>query len=197
MDSAAEGKMFYFLFLRFFPCIVGIFIGMTTKLVRKQLHFILFSLMIGSIKYKEAMIVSSPKAYLPMLTGLMLGDVMSSHDSVSCYPAIRHSNQEKYILKVISVPASQIQLDAMLLTGAFPNRDAAMEYYMDISRDMLRETEILRQLSQREGFIPYLDGHIITKDNLCGYDVYLLSEFRHSLEQIFQNGLVTRLVILL
>lgn len=135
--------------------------------------------------------MSSPKAYLPMLTGLMLGDVMSSHDSVSCYPAIRHSNQEKYILKVISVPASQIQMDAMLLTGAFPNRDAAMEYYMDISRDMLRETEILRQLSQREGFIPYLDGHIITKDNLCGYDVYLLSEFRHSLEQIFQNEALT------
>lgn len=135
--------------------------------------------------------LSSPKAYLPMLTGLMLGDAISSHDGVSCYPAIRHSNQDKYILKVISVPASQVQTDAMLLTGAFPNREAAMEYYMDMARDMLRETEILRQLSQQEGFIPYLDGQIISKDDLNGYDVYLLSEFRYSLEQILQNENLT------
>jgi hypothetical protein len=67
---------------------------------------------------EEAMNLSSPKSYLPMLTGLMLGEAMSCHDGVSCYPAIRHSNQEKYILKVISVPASKVQMDAMLLTGA-------------------------------------------------------------------------------
>lgn len=164
---------------------------MATKHDRKQLHFVAFSLMIGSINDKEAMMVSSPKSYLPMLTGLMLGDAISSHDGVSCYPAIRHSNQDKYILKVISVPASQVQTDAMLLTGAFPNREAAMQYYMDMARDMLRETEILRQLSHQEGFIPYLDGQIIGKDDLNGYDVYLLSEFRYSLEQILQNENLT------
>lgn len=135
--------------------------------------------------------MSAPKTYLPMLNGLMLGEAISEHDGVCCYPAIRHTNQEKYILKVISVPASQRQLDALLLTGAFPSRESAMEYYMDISRDMLRETEILKQLSQQEGFIPYLDGQIITNDAMNGYEVYLLSNFRHSAERIFATEKLT------
>jgi serine/threonine protein kinase len=135
--------------------------------------------------------LSSPKSYLPMLTGLMLGEAMSCHDGVSCYPALRHSNQEKYILKVISVPASKVQMDAMLLTGAFPTREAALEYYLDISRDVLREAEILRQLSQQEGFIPNLDAQIVDKDSGNGYDVYLLNNFRYSLAQIFEAEVLT------
>lgn len=135
--------------------------------------------------------MSSPKLYLPMLSGLMLGDVMSDHDGVRCYPAIRHSNDERYIVKVISFPASQVQMDAMLLTGAFPNREAALEYYHDLAKDMIRETEILRQLSHQEGFIPYLDSQIVSTDDLSAYEVYLLSSFRHSLEQTFQTEILT------
>ncbi|MBE6977143.1 MAG: hypothetical protein E7438_00670 [Ruminococcaceae bacterium] len=135
--------------------------------------------------------MSEPKAYLPMLNGLMLGEAISSHDGVNCYPAIRHTNQDKYILKVISVPASQVQLDAMLLTGAFPGREAAMEYYLDLSQDVLRETDILRQLSQQEGFLPYLDAQIVEKDFFKGYDVYLLSPFRISLEEILEKPAFT------
>lgn len=135
--------------------------------------------------------MSAPKLYLPMLNGLMLGEAMSSHDGVRCYPAIRHSNQEKYIVKVISVPSSQVQLDALLLTGAFPSREAALEYYMDVSRDMLRETEILRQLSHQEGFIPYLDAQIISNDDFTGYEVYLLGSFKRSAERIFQSEAMT------
>ena len=135
--------------------------------------------------------LSVPKLYLPMLSGLMLGEAMSDHDGVRCYPAIRHTNQEKYIVKVISVPASLVQLDALLLTGAFPNREAALDYYMDVARDMLRETDILRQLSHQEGFIPYLDAQIISNDDLTGYEVYLLNNFRLSVERIFETEELT------
>ena len=135
--------------------------------------------------------MSAPKLYLPMLDGLMLGEAMSDHNGVRCYPAIRHSNQEKYIVKVISVPASQVQLDALLLTGAFPSRESALEYYMDVARDMLRETDILRQLSHQEGFIPYLDAQIVSNDDFTGYEVYLLSNFRHSLERILETEKLT------
>ena len=112
--------------------------------------------------------MTAPKSYLPMLNGLTLGDASSSHDGVSCYPAIRKNTQEKYIVKVISVPSSPVQLDAMLLAGAFPNKGAALEYYMDVSRDILRETDILRQLSHQEGFVPYLDAQIVSSDDLSG-----------------------------
>lgn len=140
--------------------------------------------------------LSSPKLYLPMLNGLMLGEAMSDHDGVRCYPAIRHSNQDKYIVKVISVPASQVQLDAMLLTGAFPSREAALEYYLDVSRDILRETDILRQLSQQEGFIPYLDAQIISNDDFTGYEVYLLGSFKQSAALIFETETLTHKNIL-
>ena len=140
--------------------------------------------------------LSAPKLYIPMLNGLILGEALSVHDGVRCFPAIRHSNQEKYIVKVITVPASQVQLDAMMLTGAFPNREAALEYYMDVSRDILRETDILRQLSQQEGFIPYLDAQIIPSDDFTGYEVYLLGKFRRSLERIFVSETLTHKDIL-
>ena len=72
--------------------------------------------------------MSSPKLNLPMLSNFLLGEVMSSHDGVSCYPAIRRGTDEKYILKVLSIPASQSKLDALLLTGAMASKEAALEY---------------------------------------------------------------------
>lgn len=131
--------------------------------------------------------MSAPMPYLPMLSGLMLGDVMSNHDGVRCYPAIGHSNDDRYIVKVISVPASQVQLDALLLTGAFSSREVALEYYHDLAKDMIKEAQILRSLSYQEGFIPYLDAQIVSTDDLSGYEVYLLGSFKQSLEQIFQT----------
>ena len=173
-----------------------IFYKSTDKSRQKAVAFYLVLLYDISHTKRRRCNLSAPKTYLPMLNGLMLGDAISSHDGVCCYPAIRHTNQEKYILKVISVPASQVQMDALLLTGAFPSREAALEYYMDISRDMLRETEILKQLSQQEGFIPYLDSQIISTDNLNGYEVYLLSTFKHSAERMFATETLTHKQIL-
>ena len=135
--------------------------------------------------------LSAPKLHIPMLNGLMLGDAISSHDGVYCYPALSHSNQDKYILKIISVPPSQAQLDALLLAGAFPSKESAMEYYMDVCRDMLREAEILKHLSAKEGFIPYLDSQIVSSEQLDGHDVYLLSNFRQSVAQIFASRSMT------
>ena len=135
--------------------------------------------------------MSAPQPYLPMLNGLTLGDASSSHDGVSCYPAIRKNTQEKYIVKVISVPSSPVQLDAMLIAGAFPNKGAALEYYMDVSRDILRETDILRQLSHQEGFVPYLDAQIVSSDDLSGYSIYLLGSFKQTLARILETETLT------
>ena len=135
--------------------------------------------------------MSSPKLNLPMLSDYLLGEVMSSHDGVCCYPAIRRGTDEKYIVKVISVPASQSKLDALLLTGAMPSKEAALEYFMTLSKDVLNQTDILRQLSQQEGFVPYLDGQIVPMDNGAGYEVYLLGTYKHSLERTLRTDVMT------
>ncbi len=135
--------------------------------------------------------MSSAKLNLPMLSPYLLGEVMSSHDGVSCYPAIRRGTEEKYILKVISIPASQAKLDALLLTGAMPSKMAALDYFMTLAEDVLRQTDILRNLSQQEGFVPYLDGQIAAKEDGSGFDVYLLGTYRHCLERIERTELLT------
>lgn len=135
--------------------------------------------------------MSSPKLNLPMLSPYLLGEVMSSHDGVSCYPAIRRGTDEKYIVKVISIPASQSKLDALLLTGALSDKDAALDYFMTLSKDVMNQTDILRRLSHQEGFVPYLDGQIQPMEGDVGYHVYLLGTYKQSLERIFRTDLMT------
>lgn len=135
--------------------------------------------------------MSSPKLNLPMLSPYLLGEVMSSHDGVSCYPAIRRGTEEKYIVKVISIPASQSKVDALLLTGALSGKEAAMEYFMTLSKDVLSQTDILRSLSHQEGFVPYLDGQIQPMEGDVGYHVYLLGTYKHSLDRILHSDVMT------
>lgn len=135
--------------------------------------------------------MSSPKLNLPMLSDFLLGDVISSHDGVSCFPAIRRGTEEKYILKVISIPASAAKLEALLLTGAMASKEAALDYYMSLSKDILNQVDILRQLSQQEGFVPYMDGQILLQDTQTGYDVYLLGTYKQSLERILRTDVLT------
>ena len=135
--------------------------------------------------------MSSPKLNLPMLSPFLLGEVMSSHDGVSCYPAIRRGTDEKYIVKVISIPASQSKLDALLLAGALSGKDAALEYFMSLSQDVLSQTDILRKLSHQEGFVPDLDGQIQPMEGDVGYHVYLLGTYKQSLERILRTDVMT------
>ena len=135
--------------------------------------------------------MTSPKMNLPMLSPYLLGEAMSSHDGVTCYPAIRRGTDEKYIVKVISIPASQSKVEALLLTGALSDKDAALEYFMTLSKDVVNQTDILRQLSHQEGFIPYLDAQIQPIEGEVGYHVYLLGTYRQSLERIMRTDVMT------
>ena len=55
----------------------------------------------------------------PLLDGFTLGAPAHGHAGVCCCPAVRADSQRKYIVKIISIPASQAQLDALLITGAY------------------------------------------------------------------------------
>ena len=93
----------------------------------------------------------------PLLDGFAMGNPMSSHDGVRCCPAIKENSDEKYIVKIISVPAAQTQMDAMLLAGAYKDMAGAMDYFKGVADDVEKEAEFLQKLSKLEGFLPY-DG---------------------------------------
>lgn len=128
-----------------------------------------------------------------MLDGFAIGDSMSDHHGIRCYPAMRNDSDKRYILKVISIPASQVQLDALLLAGAYTSKDSALAYFKELADGIAAEADVLRKLSRFEGFIPFEDLQIVPKDDRTGYDVYLLSAYNRSLERHMRKQPMTHL----
>ena len=127
--------------------------------------------------------MSEPKLISPMLDNFEIGGPISDHDGVRCCPAMRKNSDDKYIVKIISVPASQTKLDALLLTGAYPDKNAALAYFKDMADGIADEKKILDNLAQLEGFVSFEDCQIVPMEDETGYDVYLLSEYRLTLER--------------
>ena len=137
--------------------------------------------------------MSEPKLISPMLDEFLMGDPISEHHGVRCCPAMRKDSDSRYIVKIISVPASQVQLEALLLTGAYSSQAAALSYFKDMADDVAEEAEILKRLSKFEGFLPYEDYQIVPMEDAVGYDVYLLSPYKRSLERFLKSKPFTHL----
>lgn len=138
--------------------------------------------------------MSDPKNISPLLDGFTLGTPFNEHHGVVCCPAIKENSNKKYIVKVISVPATQAQFDAMLLAGAYKDPGDAMEYFREIGENILQEAELLKQLSKLEGFLPY-DGwqmEPISRRRL-GYEVYLVGSYKRSLDKYIRKNQFTHL----
>ena len=131
----------------------------------------------------------------PMLDGFVTGQAISSHDGVCCYPAIREDTAEKYIVKVIAIPASAVQTEALLLTGAFSDPEAVKEYYRELAEGVQKEANILSELSQLEGFLGYEQVQIAATEEGDGFEVYLLCPYRKSVETIMSKEPLTHLAI--
>ena len=138
--------------------------------------------------------MSEPKLISPLLDGFSLGSATSEHKGIFCYPAIKENTDKKYIVKVITVPATQTQMDALLLAGAYKDPEDAMEYFRRVSEDVLKEAEFLKELSKLEGFVAYEGWQMeqITRRRL-GYEVYLLGSYKRSLEKHVRKNPVTHL----
>ena len=137
--------------------------------------------------------MSEPKLISPMLDNFAMGDPISDRDGVRCCPAMENGSDEKYIVKIISNPASQSKLDAMILSGAYPDIPSAAAYFKSLADSVIEEANILHKLSQLEGFLPYDKWQLVEMENEAGYDVYLLSKYRRTLAQKFHRDAMTHL----
>lgn len=138
--------------------------------------------------------MSETQLISPLLDGFALGSALSEHDGVRCCPAIRENSDKKYIVKIIAIPASQVQMDALLLAGAYKDPEDAMTYFRQTGEDVMAEAQFLKDLSRLEGFLPYEDWQMepITRKRL-GYEVYLISSYKRSLEKHVRRNPVTHL----
>ena len=101
--------------------------------------------------------MSEQKLVSPLLDGFVMGNPMNSHDGFRCCPAMKENTDEKYIVKIISIPESQVQLDALLLTGAHKDPAEATDYFKEVADGIASEVDVLNTLAKLEGFLPY-DG---------------------------------------
>jgi len=106
---------------------------------------------------------------------------------------MNNANGDKYIVKIISTPASQTQLEALILSGAFPDKESALEYYRGVTDSIVEEITVLQKLSQLEGFLTLENHQVEAMDDGNGFDLYMLSKYRNTLDQKLRHGSLTQL----
>ena len=129
----------------------------------------------------------------PLLDDFDTGSSISEHHGVICYPAMRKESTDRYIIKQVSIPASQAQFDALLLTGAYADADSTLAYFRSQAEATVDELKILRRLSELEGFLSYDDWQVVPKDNAAGYDIYMIGTYKYTLRKYLQHHPATHL----
>lgn len=138
--------------------------------------------------------MSEPKLISPLLDGFVMGDPISDRHGVKSCPAMQTDTEDKYIVKIISVPADQSKLDALLLAGAFADKASALSYFADLADGIEQEAITLQRLSQLEGFEAFQNWQTVPMDDEeVGYDVYLIGSYRAALDRLLRRGSMTHL----
>lgn len=133
--------------------------------------------------------MSEPRLISPLLDGFAVGAPICSRQGSICCPALKRGSNDRYIVKIISVPASQKQFDALLLTGAYSNSSEASEYFKEQATALCTEAETLLGLSSCAGFAPYEGWQIVPGGDSNSFEVYLLGSFKRSLDPMLRKGL--------
>ena len=137
--------------------------------------------------------MSELKLISPMLDHFAVGESISDHHGVSCYPAMEEATGDKYIVKVISIPASRTQLDALLLSGAYPDEASALVYFKELADSIIQENDVLTRLSQLEGFLGYDQCQLVPMDDDIGFNIYLLGSYKRTLARQMKKQPLTHL----
>ncbi len=138
--------------------------------------------------------MSEPKLISPMLDNFIIGDPISDCNGVRCCPAMENETDDKYIVKIVSVPATQTQAEALLLSGAYSDKESVLSYYEGLAAGVSEEAETLQKLSQMEGFLPFKAWQTVPMDEgEIGFDVYLISAYRKTLAKLFRSRTMTHL----
>ena len=138
--------------------------------------------------------MSEQKLVSPLLDGFQMGAPISGHDGVRCCPAIKENSDNKYIVKILSIPASQSQLDALLLAGAFQDAAGALDYFKDLADGVVREVKLHQHLARLDGFVPCDAWQVVPMDdNQLGYEVYLLTPYHRTLDRHMKKTALTHL----
>ena len=80
------------------------------------------------------------------MTNMEIVDCLSRRGGTAVYSVKSTKSDQMYVLKHISVPESQRQVDALILTGAAADEEAAQAYYQQVVSDYQRERNCSKPL---------------------------------------------------
>lgn len=128
----------------------------------------------------------------PLLDGMKALECFSEKNGCSCWYLEREDSDEQFVLKHISIPASDTKTEALILTGAVADEAEAQSYFEGLANDIRREVIKLQSLSGHSAVASWGGYQVEPKDG-TGYDVYLLMPRRMSLNNFLKNNAMTQL----
>ena len=129
----------------------------------------------------------------PLLDNFTLEKTVMSQGGKSWY-SVRHKDSgECYVLKHMSIPASDAQVRALILSGICKDDKDALAYYTALVYDMKRELELGQKLTETGCFAGALDFQIEPKEHSIGYEVYILQELQLPLNELIDRNGMTHL----
>ncbi len=133
--------------------------------------------------------MSEPANPSPIAGEFTLLRPLSVSSGAVCFAARRRASEKRYIVKSISLPASVVQSQALVLSGSKP--EAVAQHYHRQALDLCRQAELLEELSKKRGFLPYAAHWMEPTGD--GWQVCLAAPQRRSLARELRGNPMTHL----
>lgn len=127
-----------------------------------------------------------------LLTNMEIQQCLSRRGSTSVYLVKSTKSEQQYVLKHISVPEHQKQVDALIFSGAAADEQAAQLYYQQVVSDYQQELEQMEALASSPNLRCFRSYEIKPKENAVGFDVFLLAEERQTLDGYLKENALTQ-----
>lgn len=136
--------------------------------------------------------MSELKPVSPLLDGMEIVRCLADNGASRLY-LLRHAGGEAFILKQISIPESQTQVEALLITGAAANEEEALHYYEQRVADYEDSLKALAPLRGSSNCATYLGYQVCAREEGIGFELSLLSERYVTLPEYLHENAMTHL----
>ena len=127
-----------------------------------------------------------------LLINMEIQELLTRRGGTAVYRVKSTKSDQLYVLKHISVPESRRQVEALIFTGAAKDNDAAQAYYQQVVADYQKELEQLETLASSPNLDSFRSYEIRPKEDGVGFDVFLLAEYRMTLERYLSENEMTQ-----
>lgn len=137
--------------------------------------------------------MSDLKMISPLLDSMTVENETTGHNGRTCYTVRNVTTGERFILKRMSVPASDNQVNALILSGAYADEAAVNEYYSRVVEDIKAELAVGKKLAASGSFSGAVDYQVERKESGVGFDIYILYPLFIPLNDLIAKGAMTNL----